>query len=522
MSNVNDNNLDDLLRRAAEKYPLRTDSADWGKLVADLDKDPSLILPPVNGEDGRRRRRFFWLFLLLPLAGAGYYTWHMAGRSASVAGQTNAPVAERKNTSGTGQTNAVAGKDKVAPVNAGEKREDVSGKDTRTRDIAGGETAGQTGQANIATIEKGRQTDVPGQDRPTSGMKQERPTSGARQERQTNGVRQERETNGTAGKDGQVRASVLTNARPGNGGHAGGENAPAGEKGGGVSGAIPGQSGATRGQNGATPGQSGQAGLISGRTGNVSNGQDERGLHLASNNLQRVNTKMRGDVAAGNISLKSDAVGQTKDNAKKDKIRLQKPKSSFYVGILGSPDLSTIKWQSVKNVGATYGLLLGYSFNSRWSIESGVYYSKKKYYTAGEYFDKSKAYILKYVDSLKVDGTCDMWEIPLNVRYNLSTSEKTKWFATAGVSAYYMSNEKYYCWGNYNGNPAWHESWDKRPSQNSWSANLSLSVGYEQRLGKIGNLRLEPYVRVPITGIGTGKLSIMSAGLNIGITRRIW
>jgi len=564
MSNVNDNNLDDLLRRAAEKYPLRTDSSDWGKLAADLDKDPSLILPPVNGEDGRRRRRFFWLFLLLPLAGVGYYTWHAAGRSASLAGQTSvaagkdglapantgekggdasgatpgqreagqsgeaegqkgqAQTGEKKgDVSGAtpGQSGATRGQNGTRPgqsgqVQAGEKKGDVSG------DIAGGKTAGQTEQAKIAAIEKGRQTNAPEQDHPINGQGQDRQINRPGHDRPANVAGQ---ASGAAVKDGRAQASgtsddggqaiVQTNARPQKGGHVGGKTA--------------GQIGQvsvlaeTPGHNsGATPGQGGQAGLVSGRTGNVKNGQDEGGLHLASNNLQRANTKMRSDVAANNISLKSDAVGQTKDNTKKDKSKPQKPKS-FYVGILGSPDLSTIKWQSVKNVGATYGLLLGYSFNSRWSIESGVYYSKKKYFTDGEYFDKSKAYLLKYVDSLKIDGVCNMWEIPLSVRYNLSTSEKTKWFATAGVSAYYMSNEKYYCTGIYNGGP-WHEGWDKKPSQNSWSANLSLSVGYEQRLGKIGDLRLEPYVRLPMSGIGTGKLSIMSAGLNLGITRRIW
>jgi hypothetical protein len=255
----------------------------------------------------------------------------------------------------------------------------------------------------------------------------------------------------------------------------------------------------------------------------VNGAADEKDLHLANNNVQRAAT--RGNVAV-NIPVKSNSIDQTKvsktkNDAKKDKIKLQKPKPSFYVGILGSPDLSSIKFQSVKNVGSTYGLLFGYGFNSRWAIETGVSFGKKKYFTDGEYFDKTNAYVLKYVDQLKVEGTCTMWEIPLNVRYNFSTGEKMKWFATGGVTAYYMSREQYDCTGYLNGAP-WGQDWDRKPSNHRWSSNLNLSVGYEQRLGKIGNLRLEPYVRMPISGIGTGKLSIMSAGLNIGITRRIW
>src|SRR5258708_37100504 len=87
MSNVNGNDIDDLFKRASDKYPLRTDSANWDKVAADLDKDRSLIIPPANTEGGARRRRrsFFWLFLLLPLGGVGYYAWHAASHNNSQA-----------------------------------------------------------------------------------------------------------------------------------------------------------------------------------------------------------------------------------------------------------------------------------------------------------------------------------------------------------------------------------------------------------------------------------------------------
>src|ERR1700712_3558631 len=89
MSNVKGNDIDDLFKRAAEQYPLRTDSADWNKLAADLDKDRSLIIPPANagGGDKRKRRRFFWLFLLLPLGGIGYYAVQSSRQSPATAQQ---------------------------------------------------------------------------------------------------------------------------------------------------------------------------------------------------------------------------------------------------------------------------------------------------------------------------------------------------------------------------------------------------------------------------------------------------
>jgi hypothetical protein len=471
MSNVNDNNLDDLLRRAAEKYPLRTDSADWGRMMADLDNDPSMILPTVNGEDTRRRRRFFWLFLLLPLAGVGYYTWHGAGAGKQIGKGDQAIVKGRA----PGQFNQPGEKGKIDPVSAS-RQNDPSGEnglndlggDNKQNGVAGGKT-----HEDIA--------------------------------------------NSKAKIDPAARAPRETEQGIGEGGsrEKAGADVPANQS-------VTGTKEIKRGHSrGAATGIA--AGITTGAAaGAASNGTnaneettkttaDDALLHLAGNNVQRANTKMKGDVTAN----------QPKSATKKDDIKLQKPKPSFYVGVLAAPDLSTVKWQSIKDVGGGVGLLLGYSFNSRWAIESGVYYTKKKYYTDGEYFDKTNAWMLKYVDQLKIDGVCHMWEFPLNVRYNLSTGEKMKWFATAGASAYYMPREIYDCTGYYNGMP-WAKGWDQKPTHNKWSSNLNFSIGYEQRLGKIGNLRLEPYVRVPMSGIGTGNLSIMSAGLNIGITRRIW
>ena len=178
--------------------------------------------------------------------------------------------------------------------------------------------------------------------------------------------------------------------------------------------------------------------------------------------------------------------------------------------------------QSIKKVGYNFGLLLGYSFNSRWAIETGIYYDRKKYYTDGEYFSKEKQPRLYYYDIKTVDGFCDMWEIPLNVRYNFSRGDKMNWFATGGLSNYLMTGETYSFSGSSPMNPNWHQTWPYKTPYKYWFSILDLSVGYEQRLGKIGNLRLEPFVRIPLTGVGTGSLSIMSAGLNIGITRRIW
>ena len=482
MSNVNDNNLDDLLRRAAEKYPLRTDSADFSKLVSDLEKDPSLILPPLNAED-RRRRRFLWLFLLLPLAGGAYFAWHAGTRSK---GPVQAVTQVKE--AGNGGPAIAGGEDGVA--NGGDG-------------VANGGD-GVTGGRKVIT--KGDHPTVKGgSDGPAvagSGSGKDKIKNGDEKEVAAN-TGNEKKVSGDIGKSGV--------------GPAGNEIVGRSENGSGrtVNKAVVGKQ--TDLGNATVTGRRKKNGDDAGTTSRDRSGVGGR--------VPLVSTK--GEVGVNMpVTAKTDHPVEIKKEApaKKDPTRLQKPKHSFYVGIIGSPDLSLVKFQSVKNVGDNIGVLFGYTLNSHWSIETGLSYDRKKYYTNGEYFSKSKLpAVMNDIDLKRVEGGCNMWEIPLNVRYNFhSPNGKMQWFATGGLSTYLMAKEVYTFYGNYWGNPNWKKTYPYETPYKYWFSILNLSVGFEQPLGKIGNLRLEPFVRVPLSGIGTGSLSIMSAGLNIGITRRIW
>jgi len=64
MQYVNDD-MDEVFRRAAENYPLDTNSANWNKVLSALQgmETPN----PIPEKKGNKNRRFLWLLLLLPL-----------------------------------------------------------------------------------------------------------------------------------------------------------------------------------------------------------------------------------------------------------------------------------------------------------------------------------------------------------------------------------------------------------------------------------------------------------------------
>src|SRR5882757_9111781 len=63
MRDINDD-MDDLFRRAADGYPLNTNSSDWNKVQSAMQLSEKGTIP--NVESKKKYRRFLWLLLLLP------------------------------------------------------------------------------------------------------------------------------------------------------------------------------------------------------------------------------------------------------------------------------------------------------------------------------------------------------------------------------------------------------------------------------------------------------------------------
>ncbi len=220
--------------------------------------------------------------------------------------------------------------------------------------------------------------------------------------------------------------------------------------------------------------------------------------------------------------LGNDTVSTQDNTAVASKTSMKKEKNTrgyFYTGFIAGADLSFVKYQSMEPIGYNVGLLAGYKF-SKFSIESGLYFVKKNYYTDGEYFDKSDIPYFAEAEILSVNGYCRMFEIPLNIKYDVSEKKKHTWFVTAGVSSFIMNKEFYNY--EYIKNGQWRNgSSSYYHSTQNWFSVLNLSAGYQLKTGAKTNLRIEPYYKTSFNGIGTGSLSISSMGINAGLTRKI-
>jgi hypothetical protein len=123
------------------------------------------------------------------------------------------------------------------------------------------------------------------------------------------------------------------------------------------------------------------------------------------------------------------------------------------VAFLAGADKSTVKFRYGNDPGYNLGILAGYHLNSHLSVHTGVVYTQKNYKMAGEDFTAPKGSLPSYYKLENVEGYCRMWDIPLLLRYTFSPKGKNGFYASAGLSSYFMTNENYSYFFYSQGNP---------------------------------------------------------------------
>lgn len=180
------------------------------------------------------------------------------------------------------------------------------------------------------------------------------------------------------------------------------------------------------------------------------------------------------------------------------------------VKAIAGVDLSSIKFFTLDDPGFNYGLLVGYSFNDRWSVYSGAV-SSRKIYTSNdieEGYTNSSGY--DYPIN-QLEGDCRVLDIPLNIYYTFFPTRSFSVRAGLGFSSYIMLSEDYvYHVDNPYGSDVYYQSISRE--NNEWFKILNVSVVLQKRLNEKFSLELEPYLKAPLAGVGEGEVSLVSLG----------
>ncbi|WP_208728438.1 porin family protein [Chitinophaga alhagiae] len=184
-------------------------------------------------------------------------------------------------------------------------------------------------------------------------------------------------------------------------------------------------------------------------------------------------------------------------------------KRGFEGGITLSADYNSVPSLKYGRIGFGGGLLIKYHISNSFYLSTGASYTKKLY--GAEDRDYTSNYPTNYK---KIEADCNVLDVPLNLHYTFLHRPKARWSAMAGASSYFMLKEKYEYY-NYSGGKYTREY---NNSNHHYFSVLNLGVNYERETRGRISWGLQPFVKVPLSGVGAGGVKLHSAGVSLQVT----
>ena len=233
-----------------------------------------------------------------------------------------------------------------------------------------------------------------------------------------------------------------------------------------------------------------------------------------------VNNKSGEKTAAPEVAIAENKKNSERKNTTSDKKKktTEKRKHSFEFSLVYAPELTTIRFSNIDKPGSNYGLLVGYNISKNLALQTGIMKSKKNYTVNGGDF-KINWPIPPPYKLTRVNGYCNMYEIPLNIKYQISRKKKINTSAIAGISSYFMTGESYtYQYTSNYG--AYSRSRQYSSQKNYWFSIATIGIGFEKEISKKLYVAATPFVKIPFRGMGTGDLKLLSTGINFSLSYR--
>lgn len=196
-------------------------------------------------------------------------------------------------------------------------------------------------------------------------------------------------------------------------------------------------------------------------------------------------------------------------------------KTGLYIGLQAGLQLNEVKGQGFNKPGFSAGFTGGISLSKRFSVETGIAWSQRYFFTDGKYFDMGKAgaAMPSNMTLISMNSSSHIFEVPVSLKYNIATLQPAGWFFTAGFNSFILTKESNHYLAVINGQQQ-NEPGNYNTHKSYFFAAAQFSAGYQYTLQKQIRLRIEPYVQIPLKGMGIGEVQVMTAGIHLGVFRQ--
>ncbi|MGV3767769.1 MAG: hypothetical protein ACO1NW_16655 [Chitinophagaceae bacterium] len=181
------------------------------------------------------------------------------------------------------------------------------------------------------------------------------------------------------------------------------------------------------------------------------------------------------------------------------------------IALVTGADLSSDGLTRKDNAGWNIGIMAGYNINAHWTIRTGLIRTKKNYTVNGDQYDFKYASAYPNHKLTTVSGDCAMWEIPLNVRWMARPGSKISPFLSGGLSTYLMTKERY-MYSFTNPYDTLRRNMGYNDTKTYPLGVVHLSAGLHTRINNKLSISIEPFAKIPLRGVGSGNIRLMSLG----------
>lgn len=193
---------------------------------------------------------------------------------------------------------------------------------------------------------------------------------------------------------------------------------------------------------------------------------------------------------------------------------------SWGLGLSAGPDLASVNANGSTSYGLNAGLAFDYRIGKRWVFQASGQYLLKNYIADKQEYVAPSGFWPTHSYPASTEGTCDMLQWSIDLRYNWLARPKWNSFITLGSSSWTIMNEKYeFYYPKYY--PGLIKHWESGQNKNYWFSLAQMSVGFEKNLRPGLSLQVNWFGQVPFQGVGTGKVEIYSSGLGFMIRKQM-
>lgn len=195
--------------------------------------------------------------------------------------------------------------------------------------------------------------------------------------------------------------------------------------------------------------------------------------------------------------------------------------SRVALSFVASPDLSTSgSISNFSNPGYKIGATVEYKLTDDLAVSAGIIQSDVRYSARGDEYNPSQDYWSNGSLPEETLARCLILDIPISLKYNFLNFERSRFFASAGIASYIMLSEEYnFSYKQQYGSNS-PQSWSQHTGTGHLFSNAGLSVGFQYDLHEKWSLQAEPFLRVPLKGVGNGNVKLYSMGSFISLSYR--